>query len=52
MELAGYLDPGEDTMAATPAPTNAEIVRLPEAMTRELAAFRKSQEELLRKVSR
>jgi transcriptional regulator with XRE-family HTH domain len=51
MELAGYLDRGEDTMASN-APTNAEIVRLLEALTRELAAIRQTQDELLRIVRR
>jgi transcriptional regulator with XRE-family HTH domain len=48
MELAGYLDPGGTPMAA--APTNAEIVRLLEALTTELAEIRRKQDELLRKV--
>jgi transcriptional regulator with XRE-family HTH domain len=50
MELAGYLDRGENTMATSGAPTNAEIVRLLEALTREVAAIKQTQAELLRKV--
>ena len=86
MELAGYIDRGESTMASSGAPsapassgapsapassgapsapassgapsapassgapTNAEIVRLLEALTREVAEIRQTQDELLRKV--
>jgi transcriptional regulator with XRE-family HTH domain len=51
MELAGYLDRGENTMASSGTPTNAEIVRLLEALTREVEAIRQTQDELLRKVA-
>jgi transcriptional regulator with XRE-family HTH domain len=50
MELAGYIDRGESTMASSGAPTNAEIVRLLEELTREVAALKQTQDELLRKV--
>jgi hypothetical protein len=39
-------------MASTTAPTNAEIVRLLEAVARELAAIRQTQDELLETVRR
>jgi len=50
MQLAGYIDRGETTMATSGAPTNAEIVRLLEALTREVAEIKRTQDELLRKV--
>jgi len=43
MELADYLMPEEDVMPKpSPAPTNAEIVRLLEAIRAELAELRAS----------
>jgi arsenate reductase-like glutaredoxin family protein len=40
----------EDIMAA--APTNAEIVRMLQQLSKELAAIKRTQDELLRKVGR
>jgi transcriptional regulator with XRE-family HTH domain len=50
MELAGYIDRGETTMPSSGAPTNAEIVRLLETLTREVAELKQTQAELLRKI--
>jgi len=50
MERAGYVEPKEPAVSATPAPTNAEIVRLLQAIREELARLAERQEELARKL--
>jgi transcriptional regulator with XRE-family HTH domain len=56
MELAGYLMPPttEDTVpaATTPAPTNAELLRLLEAVRTELAEIKSGQRQLAEQIER